>query len=120
MEYLIGPRTELPPGSRRAVRVGQRDVVVFNVDGEFFAVLNQCPHQGGPVCEGGLFPDLKAEVLPFGRIREWVDADGYILCCPWHGWEYDIRTGRCLWNSRYRVRTYPVHVTDDGQVAVSV
>jgi nitrite reductase (NADH) small subunit len=120
VEYVIGHRSDLPPGSRRAVQVNGREIHVFNVDGRFFAVLNQCPHQGGPVCQGGLFEDLKCDVLPFGRYREYIEADGYILACPWHGWEYDIRTGTCLWNRKYRVRTYRVEERADGDIVLHV
>ena len=43
-----------------------------------------------------------------------------MIACPWHGWEYDLRTGECLWNPRYRVRVYAVEIKDDGTVTVTV
>ena len=52
--YVVGTVDDIPPGSRKVILVNGREIGVFNVNGEYFAVLNRCPHQGGPLCSGRL------------------------------------------------------------------
>ena len=93
--------------ARKLVDVAGRPIGVFNVDGEFFALLNRCPHQGGPLCEGSLGGLVEAP----SRASTATRGAGEILRCPWHGWEFDIRTGQSWCDpSRVRVRTYPAAV----------
>lgn len=113
-------KADLPPGSRRIVRVGEREIGVFNIDGQIFAFRNRCPHQSGPVCEGGLFENVRAAVGPDGRVHEWIEDDGYILACPWHGWEFDVRGGTCLWDARLRLRSYAVSEDEEGNIVIGV
>ena len=106
--YVVASVDELPPGTRKIVDVAGRQVGVFNINGEFFALLNRCPHQGGPLCEGRLAGQLEVDAPgePFRYTRA-----GEILRCPWHSWEYDIRTGQSWFNpARVRVRAYEVDV----------
>lgn len=93
-----------------------RSIGVFNVGGELFAVRNACPHQGGPLCQGV----LSGRAAP-GRPGEYrYVRRGEILRCPWHGWEFDIRTGRSEFDpTGTRVRTYPVRI-EDGSVVVDL
>ena len=89
-KHVVAPVRDIPPGSRKRVMVKGRPVVVFNVDGEFFGILDRCPHQGGSLCEGKLIGLVEAnEPGDYAYTRR-----GEILRCPWHGWEFDIRTGR--------------------------
>lgn len=67
-------------------------VGVFNVDGECYAIHNQCPHQGAPLVEGQLTGLTTAEGI--GEYR--YDREGEILRCPWHGWEFDVTDGRSV------------------------
>jgi 3-phenylpropionate/trans-cinnamate dioxygenase ferredoxin subunit len=53
-KYIVATLDELPPGSRKLVEVAGRSIGVFNLEGEFYALRNRCPHQGGPLCEGKL------------------------------------------------------------------
>jgi len=99
--------SEIPPGGRKIVRVAGREIGVFNLGGEFYALLNRCPHQGGKLCLGTL-TGLATSKEP-GRF-EWSRA-GEMLKCPWHGWEFDIRTGQSWCDpARTFVRAYPVEV----------
>ncbi|HEX5415606.1 MAG TPA: Rieske (2Fe-2S) protein [Chloroflexota bacterium] len=105
--YVVARTEEIPAGGRKIVEVGGVSVGVFNVNGEYFALRNRCPHQGGPLCEGKLWGLLEAPVPgEFVYTRR-----GEILSCGWHGWEFDIRTGQSWCDPRrLRVRTYDVHV----------
>ena len=104
-KHVVGTVDEIPPGGRKIVEVAGRSIGVFNVGGEFFALRNSCPHQGGPLCLG----PLSGLVSSSGPGDYRYDRAGEILRCPWHGWEYDIRTGQSWVDPRkVRVRRYDV------------
>lgn len=105
--FVVGRVSEIPPGERRIVDVGGRTIGVFNVKGRFYALRNICPHQGAPLCQGS----LKGTALPSAPGEYLWGRDGEILSCPWHGWEFDVTTGRSIFNPhRTRVRTFEVSV----------
>lgn len=106
---------ELAPGGCRSVAVDGRSVCVVNVDGRFHAVRDVCPHQGASLCAGTLGGTMVAS-----RPQEYrYVPERSILRCPWHGWEFDVRTGRSLFDpNRIRVATYDVEV-DDGYVVLA-
>ncbi len=105
--HVVGRVSELPPGERKIVEAEGRSIGVFNVQGRFYALRNSCPHQAAPLCLGA----IKGMALP-SKPGEYVwGREGEILRCPWHGWEFDITTGRSIFNPhRMRVRTYEVTV----------
>ena len=106
-KYVVATVDEIPPGDRKILELGGREIGVFNVRGEFFAVLNRCPHQGGPLCKGNTHGFLR----PSG-VGEFVyTRQGEILRCPWHGWEYDLRTGQSWFDPAHvLVRRYEVSI----------
>jgi 3-phenylpropionate/trans-cinnamate dioxygenase ferredoxin subunit len=113
-KHIVATTDELPPGSRKIVEIAGRSIGVFNVGGEYFALRNRCPHQGGPLCEGRLagFVDSSGP----GDIR--YSRRGEILRCPWHAWEYDIRTGQSYFNPAViRVRYFETSVNTGTEVA---
>ena len=106
---------EIPPGGRKILKVKGRAFAVFNVDGTYYALKNVCVHQGARVCLG----KVSGTTLP-SRVYEFkYGLEGRILRCPWHGWEYDISTGRSLLDPKVGVVKYPVTVKD-GQVYVEM
>ena len=110
--HLIAPREEFTDGSRRILRIpGVGSVGVFNVGGSFFALKNACPHQGAPLCLGSLGGTGRALWNESGGRPhiEWI-RDEEVIRCPWHGWEFDVQTGRAIANSDMRVKIYTVHV----------
>jgi 3-phenylpropionate/trans-cinnamate dioxygenase ferredoxin subunit len=112
-KFLIGPAIDLPPGTRKLVEIAGRSIGVFNVGGEFFALRNRCPHQGGPLCEGRLAGLVESDGP--GDLR--YSRPGEILRCPWHAWEYDIRTGQSYFNPAVvRVRQFEVSVEEGSDV----
>ncbi len=112
--YIVARADEIPDGARKIVEVAGRSLGIFNLAGEFFALRNRCPHQGGPLCEGKTWGLAQARVpgeITYSRARE-------ILTCAWHGWEFDIRTGRSWCDpDRLRVRRYEVSVEQGAAVA---
>lgn len=106
-KYIVARADEIPSGGRKIVEAGGVSIGVFNLGGEFFALRNRCPHQGGPLCEGKLWGSLEAEVP--GAFR--YGRPGEILTCPYHGWEFDIRTGQSWCDPRrLRTRRYPIQI----------
>lgn len=112
--HKICPAAELPPGTSRIVNLERRSIGVFNVDGHLYALRNACPHQGGPLCLGS----VGGTMLPSAPQSYEYGLEGRVIRCPWHGWEFDLTTGRSPFGSQEeRVRTYPVAV-EDGQIVV--
>ena len=114
MKYVVATVDEIPPGGRKIVDVAGRSIGVFNLGGEFFAVRNRCPHQGGPLCEGraaGLVSSSAPGEYSYTR-------PGEIIRCPWHGWEYDLKTGQSWFDPRsVRVRAYEVTLAPGQELA---
>jgi nitrite reductase/ring-hydroxylating ferredoxin subunit len=90
---------EISSGTGRQVFVRGRAVAVFNVDGTFYAIDGTCLHRGGPVGDG--------------------DLEGTIVTCPWHGFQYDVTTGRNVMDPDIGLEPYEVEVRD-GVVNVAV
>lgn len=111
----IGSPSDFAEGTVTVTQVGKQEIGVIRWDGALFAVRNVCPHQSGPVCSGQLLPLLTAPQAGTAGLTR--DARRPVLTCPWHAWEFDLHTGRALWNARYRLRTYPIEV-HDGRVLV--
>ncbi len=107
--YVVARAEEVPEGERLIVEVEGREIGVFNIDGEFFALRNRCPHLGGPLCAGEVLGLVHASEP--GDVR--FDASKKLLTCPWHGWEFDVKTGRSYFNPRVRARRYDVEVRQE-------
>jgi 3-phenylpropionate/trans-cinnamate dioxygenase ferredoxin subunit len=111
--HVVASVAELPPGSRKFLTIDGRPLAVFNVKGEYFGLLNRCPHQGASLCEGPLI-GLAQSKNP-GEIE--YTRQGEIIRCPWHGWEFDIRTGQSYCDPRrFRAKAYPAHVEPGSSV----
>ncbi len=92
-------RHDVPPGECRTVLVEDKAVALCNVDGSFYAIDNACLHMHGPLGEGTL--------------------DEQIVTCPWHGWQYDVTTGRTTMDPHLHVACFDVKLEgDDVMIAV--
>jgi 3-phenylpropionate/trans-cinnamate dioxygenase ferredoxin subunit len=106
--YVVGRVEDIPEGGRKIVEVAGRSVGVFNVDGEFFALLNRCPHKGAELCSSGTIFGISHAETPSDPIDYQPRRS---LRCPWHAWEFDIRTGESFYDPENdRVRKYDVSV----------
>jgi nitrite reductase (NADH) small subunit len=90
---------DVEPGTVRMVRVDDREIALARVDGEFYATQGHCLHLQGPLGEGRL--------------------EDHVLTCPWHGWQYDVRTGENEFDRAIQLETYEVRV-EDGDVKVAL
>lgn len=95
----VAEASELAPGQCRELVVAERRIALCNVGGVFHAVGGSCGHRGGPLGQGVL--------------------DGCLIVCPWHGWAYDVVTGRHESSAEQRIPTFEVRV-EAGRVLVKV
>jgi 3-phenylpropionate/trans-cinnamate dioxygenase ferredoxin subunit len=111
---VVARALDVAPGQVKIVNVGGREIGVFNVDGEYFALANRCPHEGGPLCQGRIGP----LVLSDGPGSYRLSKDKEFLRCPWHGWEFDIRTGQSWCDPKStRARQFQVKVESGETLA---
>ncbi|MGH9434744.1 MAG: Rieske (2Fe-2S) protein [Terriglobia bacterium] len=95
----VAELSDLAPGSCIAVDAAGKGVALFNVEGTIYALDNTCLHRGGPLGEG--------------------DLEGRVVTCPWHGWQYDVRTGEKCGDASKKVVSYEVKL-DGNQIFVAV
>jgi nitrite reductase (NADH) small subunit len=88
---------DVPEGSLLTVRVGEEEITLAHCDGGVYATQAHCIHLQGPLGEGWL--------------------EGCVLTCPWHGWQYDVRSGENEFDRAIQLRTYEVEVAD-GEIRV--
>ena len=106
------PLAGLPPGTSTTVKAFGTTVAIFNVEGRIFALNNHCPHHGGPLCHGR----ISGTTLPSEAHEYRYGREGRVLTCPWHGWEFDIESGKTIFDPSVRVKAYEVRVEDDDIV----
>ena len=98
-KVVVGTINDLRPGDCARFELPEGDdVAVFNVDGEFYATTNFCPHKGAPLSDGSLC--------------------GHVIECGLHGWQFDVRAGECL-TVRETIKTYPLKI-EDGVISVEL
>lgn len=108
--HAVAAVGDIPDGGRLKVEVAGRSIVMFNVDGAFFALADRCPHQGGPLSQGDQIGELRAS----GPGRHRYCRRNMIVRCPWHHWEFDIETGLSQIDpARLKVRKYETAVGMD-------
>lgn len=106
-KHVVASVGEITPGGRKLVEIKGRLIVVLNLSGEYFALLNRCPHQGGSLYHGRITGLVQSEEPGDYRFCR----QGEIVRCPWHAWEFDIRTGKSWCEPRkIRVKSYPASV----------
>jgi nitrite reductase/ring-hydroxylating ferredoxin subunit len=90
----VADRDEFEAKDRKLVEIDGVEIGVFHVDGEFHAILNNCPHQNGPLATGLTNEQVVADVPDTGeRPEERYDSDSTVFRCPLHSWGFDVETG---------------------------
>jgi nitrite reductase/ring-hydroxylating ferredoxin subunit len=107
-EWFVAKAADMPDGDRRIVTAGRNEIGVFHKDGAYYAYSNYCLHAGGPACEGILINKVVDIIAPDRTYQGQTFSDELHFVCPWHGYEYDIKTGECVGNRRLRLRKYQV------------
>jgi len=111
---VVARALEVAPGHCKIVNVNGREIGVFNLNGEYFALANRCPHEGGPLCQGKIIPLVQSDGPGHYRLARHQE----FLRCPWHGWEFEIRTGQSWCDPKStRARQFQVKV-ESGETLV--
>jgi 3-phenylpropionate/trans-cinnamate dioxygenase ferredoxin subunit len=114
VDHPIGPADEVRRDGCRTIDVNGRQVLVVWSGEAFYAVFDRCPHMPASLSQGtisGTFTPSAPQQLDYGRHER-------VIRCPWHGWEFDLETGRSLLEpQRTGLKTYPVTV-EDGVVVL--
>lgn len=110
---VVGRPSDVPEGGSILVTVGRREIGIYRVGGAFYGLLNRCPHLGGPLCAGQIVTDIVSPVP--GDVRS--SPGRTFVTCPWHNWEFDIKTGQSYWNGKLRAMPFPVSVEDKDKAA---
>lgn len=97
--FTVARAGDVPPGEARVVKAGELELALFNVDGAFHATQAQCLHLKGPLGHGKL--------------------EGCVISCPWHGWQYDVRTGENEFDRALQLEKFEV-VVEGGEVKIAV
>ena len=112
--FRVGEVSDFKNREKKVVIIDDQEVGIFRINDNFFAWKNQCPHQGGPVCQGRLFPlvkeNLDSEMQSHGRI---YDEKKLNIVCPWHGLEFDIETGEHPGNPKLKLDPITIEVNSD-------
>ena len=97
MRIQLDPKKDIPEEGKGKwlLLADGREVAIFQKTGKLYAIDNICPHEGGPLGEGAL--------------------DGDLVACPWHGWQFDIKTGQGINAWGENVKSYPVEI-ENGNI----
>jgi len=89
----------LREGAGKCVKVGTQEIALFRVGDEFYAIDNACTHYGAALCHGMV--------------------QGHKVACPWHCWQFDMTSGKCLTVPGRDLKSYPVRV-EAGEVQIEI
>jgi nitrite reductase (NADH) small subunit len=105
----VATTDELRDSGKKIVTVKGMEIGVFALEDQYYAWRNVCPHAGAPMCEGS----IGGTTLPSNVYEYELGCEGEILRCPWHGWEFNLKTGRFLVQPDIKLRGFPVE-EDNG------
>jgi NAD(P)H-dependent nitrite reductase small subunit len=91
--HKVASASEVSPGAGKLIEVDEREIALFNFGGEFYATSNMCPHRGASLAEG---------FLEAGKVF-----------CPWHCFDFNLKTGECSMVPSLRIETYEVKIVGD-------
>ena len=91
---FVAKATDLAPGQIREIRLEETTIALANVGGQFHAISNTCLHRGGPLGQGSL--------------------QGNVVTCPWHGWSFDVTSGKVSPNQTSGVACYSVELRGEN------
>jgi nitrite reductase (NADH) small subunit len=113
MKHVICKVEDLKPGEKRSISIGNRVLVLVRTpDGNYYALRNICPHRGADLSKGPI-----EGIVSSSAVREYCyGRQGEMIRCPWHGFEYDVKTGQNLVDKKLLIKSYTVKVEDDHVV----
>jgi nitrite reductase/ring-hydroxylating ferredoxin subunit len=108
-EQYVGKTAEFKDGDRRIIFAGEHEIGIFRHEGQFYAYSNFCLHQGGPACEGLTIAKVEERLMPDKTSKGLYFSDTEMhFVCPWHGYEYNMKTGECVSDRKLKLRKYKI------------
>jgi nitrite reductase/ring-hydroxylating ferredoxin subunit len=107
-EWFVAKASELPDGDRRVVTAGKQEIGVFHKDGAYYAYSNYCVHSGGPACEGLMINKVLDIIGEDRTYQGQTFSDEMHFVCPWHGYEYELKTGVCVGDRKLKLKKFDV------------
>ena len=105
--HIVAAVDDIAPGTSKIVDINGRAIGIFNVNGEFFALLNRCPHAAAELCKGNIVALVQSDGVGDYQLHR----HGEFVRCPWHGWEFEISTGQSWCDpGSLKVKQYEVAV----------
>ncbi len=112
--YFVGSLNEFEDRGKKLLLLDDEEVGIFRLGNDVFAYKNHCPHQGGPVCQGRIFSLVKENLdntkQSHGRL---YDKKKLNIVCPWHGLEFDIRSGKHPGNPNIKLESFQVEIVSE-------
>jgi nitrite reductase/ring-hydroxylating ferredoxin subunit len=119
-ETFVAKSNGLSDGERIIIAVGKEEIGVFRHKGKFYAYSNFCLHSGGPACEGLIIAKVEERILPNKTSAGLFFSDDEThFACPWHGYEYDMKTGEFVGDRRLKLRSYAIVEREGGIYVVT-
>ncbi|OUS78123.1 2Fe-2S ferredoxin [Paenibacillus sp. MY03] len=113
--HYVAQTNEIEDGQSKIIELEGRSIGLYRIGHDYYALHNRCPHEGAELCKGPICgTTLPSDVYDYQFGRE-----GEIVRCPWHGWEFEIKTGKSIFNERVRTRSYKVQV-DNGKIGIII
>jgi nitrite reductase/ring-hydroxylating ferredoxin subunit len=119
-QWTAGESSDISEGGRLVVDLDETSIGIFRVEGKLYAYVNVCLHMGGPACQGKILPRV-LDVLDDGKKmlgQTWDESDPHVVC-PWHGFEYSIKTGQHAGRPSIALKAVQVEEAE-GQVYVTI
>lgn len=119
-DVSLGRLDDLKARGRMVIDIDGVEIGVFFVGSDVRAYLNICPHMGGPACQGKMMPRTLETVSATGQsLGLAFSKDEQHIVCPWHGYEFDVMTGRHPFDPHVRLTPVPVRIAD-GEVRLTL
>ena len=112
-EIMVGELREFKQGDYRVLKVEDFEFGIYRQGDRLLAYENHCPHDGGPVCQGKVIPRVEEMLGADQKSRGLRFSDRRNIVCPWHGWEFDLESGRHCGDPKYRLRPVNVRVEEN-------
>jgi len=116
-DVLVGELAQIADGDHRVFMIGKLEVGVFRQGGKVIAWENRCPHAGGPVCQGKIYQKVEEVLGPHQTSQGLHFSQRPHIVCPWHGYEFDLVTGRHPGDPKIRLRAVEASVRE-GKIYV--
>lgn len=109
MKHYVGTVDELSESQPKIIEIDGISIGIIYNSGNYYAIRNTCPHKNGPICKG----TVRGTMLPSDPQEYKYGMKEQVIACPWHGWEFDLETGKGLFGNDRKLKKYSIEINDD-------